>query len=626
MNQKKRITSYISYCLKLFVVLFLIFPVMLSTTHAANSGSCGEDLKWELHGDTLTITGSGDMTDYKDNKFAPWYENASKIRVVELPDGLTSIGDLAFYGCENITTVRIPKEVTSIGDYAFMQCKQLLVVNLPNGLERIGASAFQECESLESIVFPNALTTIGSKAFYRCYELRAVQVPSSVTEMGNSIFSYCTGMVQAVINAPITVLPKWTFYGCAVLSDITLAETITVTDELAFEGCDRLNAVYTSSDDIEIAGQLQESILSQNPQLDENAYVAIYDAPITSNSFKDDGNVQTNLQVTQSENSVITREDVSSNEVAKEEASNEGGSSGIGSQGTVTTTTIDAVVNNSTGWKELYQATTKALSSDIVESVTVDVQVTGDTVLADDIREFAGKKVLLNISTPSGAVWTLDMSRMEEKSFKKEYAFDISVIQVDEKEFEIASDLIYQVIFSGDTKFNAMVGIPLSAGDAYQTATLYRKKAFGKFESIQTVVVDENGIAWFALADIKDNKEYYVAINVEGVTAEEALIPETLYDNYGVEEESYLTDSNGVQYTITGRTSSWGMDLKTVMIILAIVVFFLAVFIGVTLGVLNKRKAIKERYALEKEEEPIEEEAIYEEVLKEMLEKENKKK
>ena len=42
-----------------------------------------------------------------------------------IPQGITAIGDSAFYYCDSLTSVSIPNSVTSIGDYAFGDCSNL---------------------------------------------------------------------------------------------------------------------------------------------------------------------------------------------------------------------------------------------------------------------------------------------------------------------------------------------------------------------------------------------------------------------------------------------------------------------------------------------------------------------
>ena len=66
-------------------------------------GTCGENLTWVLMEDgTLTISGTGNMTNYNPDNLAPWYEYRSSITSVVINAGATSIGEAAFYLCSNL--------------------------------------------------------------------------------------------------------------------------------------------------------------------------------------------------------------------------------------------------------------------------------------------------------------------------------------------------------------------------------------------------------------------------------------------------------------------------------------------------------------------------------------------
>ena len=98
------------------------------------SGTCGNQLTWSVAGETLTIEGSGPMWDFTEPDMAPWYGWRDEITALVLPEGLTTVGDLAFYGFRYLDVIVIPDSVTRIGDYAFAHCERARILNLGSGV------------------------------------------------------------------------------------------------------------------------------------------------------------------------------------------------------------------------------------------------------------------------------------------------------------------------------------------------------------------------------------------------------------------------------------------------------------------------------------------------------------
>jgi hypothetical protein len=178
-----------------------------ATINAIASGVTG-DCIWTITGAagnyTLTISGNGAMADYVffddigwwyDSENDPLYQWRSDIKTIVIHDGVTSIGDYAFFGCR-ITSISIPNSVTSIGDYAFSRCSGLTSITIGNSVTSIGEWAFSDCSSLTSITIPNSVTSIGERTFYGCIGLTSITVGSSVTSIGSYAFYGCSSLIE----------------------------------------------------------------------------------------------------------------------------------------------------------------------------------------------------------------------------------------------------------------------------------------------------------------------------------------------------------------------------------------------------------------------------------------------
>lgn len=192
----------------LLLSIFSIVPMTASAAESmhsagAASGTTG-DCTWTLDDEgVLTISGNGAMEDYYNYNSMPWGNYISKV-IIE--DGVTSIGDFAFYGCTGLTSVSIPDSVTSIGYSAFEGCTGLTSITIPDSVTSIGNSAFCGCTGLTIIEIPDSVTSIGDYAFSGCTELTSVSIPGSVRSIGQKAFYNCTNLKSVTIPASVTYI------------------------------------------------------------------------------------------------------------------------------------------------------------------------------------------------------------------------------------------------------------------------------------------------------------------------------------------------------------------------------------------------------------------------------------
>ncbi|GMH83348.1 hypothetical protein TL16_g09567 [Triparma laevis f. inornata] len=102
---------------------------------------------------------------------------AVNLVVVDIPEGIESIGEFAFGACQSLTTVSFPTTLASIGQAAFRKCFSLDNVDLfHTNLRLIDICAFEDCSELKSMTIPGSLQTLGPNVFYKCFKL----VPSNI--------------------------------------------------------------------------------------------------------------------------------------------------------------------------------------------------------------------------------------------------------------------------------------------------------------------------------------------------------------------------------------------------------------------------------------------------------------
>lgn len=255
---------------------------------AAASGTYGS-LSWNYENETLTISGSGEMTEGN----YPWAECSTATVSLVVEDGVASIAPSAFLGFTALTSITLPSSVKTIGIAAFANCANLTQLTIPEGVETIDFVAFQECCNLTTVSLPVSLTTINGHAFRECpinevhyagdaQQWSAITIgeyneplteatihfadgtdqestkPSWTLENGvltisgiGAMEDYSTAPWYAqresihtlVIGEGITYIGANAFKSLTALTSVTLPETLTGIGMYAFSGCSALASI-----------------------------------------------------------------------------------------------------------------------------------------------------------------------------------------------------------------------------------------------------------------------------------------------------------------------------------------------------------------------------------------------
>ena len=157
---------------------------------------------------------------------------------VTIPNGVTNIGDEAFFRCYGLTSVTIPDSVTNIGDYAFADCSGLTSVTIGNGVTSIGDRAFSDCSGLTSVTIPDSVTSIGDRAFSDCSGLTSVTIPDSVRTVHRWAFRNCTALRSVTLPGSVRMDAYGpVFFGCTNLVSVTIVGD--APEKILVEGRDR---------------------------------------------------------------------------------------------------------------------------------------------------------------------------------------------------------------------------------------------------------------------------------------------------------------------------------------------------------------------------------------------------
>ena len=231
---------------KRLISLLLAFSMMLTFLPAGAVSAfaegtwgpydCGENVTATLSrnndGDgtyTMTIRGTGPMENYDflSCRDMPWRDAIPKIKRLIVDDGVTSLGDCVLHGfdgkhdAESLEEVTLPEGLTYLGNYAFFGAAKLKSITLPSTLTTIGLAAFDECAGLTDITIPSNVKTIKEGAFGYCTNLTSVTLSDNLETLGQDVFEGCTQLTSINIPKRVKSMGAEMFGYCDALTCIT---------------------------------------------------------------------------------------------------------------------------------------------------------------------------------------------------------------------------------------------------------------------------------------------------------------------------------------------------------------------------------------------------------------------
>ncbi len=243
-----------------------------------------KDVRYIIDSDLETYLQSNHTIFYEIKCGIKYYLNDQEITTLEIPSGITSIGDGVFLSSNNLTNLTLSSKITSAGKYAFNNCsnlkdiryyiyddlttyiqkghpafyvnygikyywnnQEITTLEIPTSVTSIGNHAFYGCNGLTSVEFPSNLKSVGDFAFSNCSGLTSVDLPSSITKMGECVFYYCQNLSSVKLPSEITAISNSAFGGCISLKNIELPAGITSIGNNAFTGCSNLQNINLSS-------------------------------------------------------------------------------------------------------------------------------------------------------------------------------------------------------------------------------------------------------------------------------------------------------------------------------------------------------------------------------------------
>lgn len=223
-------------CLALLIGISAYAPTV-AEAKTLTTGRCGSRVTYSFDSGTgtLTISGKGSMADYDPNDGKSPFSGHEEIRSVKIEDGVTSVGQWAFYDCFGLQSAELGKDVKTISNWAFYGCVGLADLTMqPDSVTKIGDGAFMHCKAMKQIEVPDSLAYIGYQSFDDTgYYQTESNWKANVLYIGNCLYSGAYNYVYTDARHQSTTKP---YGGGSGGASITKAQRLASGDYTIREG------------------------------------------------------------------------------------------------------------------------------------------------------------------------------------------------------------------------------------------------------------------------------------------------------------------------------------------------------------------------------------------------------
>lgn len=282
--KKKILSILLAFCMVAGTMAVVPETVNVQAAEEENVDAVGDQLRYGNYQYQVQQDGTVMITKYYD-------DGTTSIVIPSEIDGkkVTSMGEYAFFECENLTNIVIPTSVKCIEKNAFSGCYSLTGITIPDSVTTIGNSAFSRCyklrdiqisdatydigfdafvatawqsaassaafdnddpyiilnhvlievigdKSITNFTIPDSVTSIAGAAFRGFNNLTTVTIPDSVKYIGDYAFDQCTSLTNVTIPDSVIGIGEFAFYSCDNLTNITIPASVTQIGDAAFYG------------------------------------------------------------------------------------------------------------------------------------------------------------------------------------------------------------------------------------------------------------------------------------------------------------------------------------------------------------------------------------------------------